>query len=133
MMKKIFAMSALIISVASGAQASSQVVISCRGSILQGMSVSENYTISLNDAGDISVEGQYKNSRGLVMLAGTEDVVQNDNDGLILVAAKKRLGMTYSKKTIEVNYRTGKGLVTDYQAMESALKPKTIYLDSCTR
>ncbi|MDG0817930.1 hypothetical protein [Bdellovibrio svalbardensis] len=133
MMKKILAVSALVLSVAGVAQASDQVVISCRGSILSSMSVSENYTISLNEAGDIIVDGQYKNSRGLVILAGTENVIKNDNDGLIIVAAKKRLGMTYSKKMIEVDYRTGKGQVTDYQALESALKPKMIYLDSCTR
>ncbi len=133
MMKKILVVSALIASMAGVAQASDQVVVSCRGSILSSMSVAENYTVSVSEAGDVIVSGQYKNSRGLVIAAGTESVIKNDNEGLNLVATKKRLGMMLTKKSIEIDYRTGKGLVVDYNVLESAVKAKAIYLDSCTR
>ncbi|WII71474.1 hypothetical protein QJS83_13475 [Bdellovibrio sp. 22V] len=133
MFKKILAASALVFSVSTVAHAN-EVVVTCRGSVLADMSTSENYTISITDFGDVLVEGQYKNSRGLLMRINVaEEVVKNDGEGLVLMTAKKRLGMTYSKQAIEVDYRTGKGEVRDYQMLNSALKAKVVYLSHCQR
>lgn len=131
-MKKILALTALLVSVTGAAHASDQKLIECRGSILKDMSVSENYTVILTDSGDVRLQGQYKNSRDIVISASA-DVLQNDGEGLHLEASKKRMGMVFSKQVLSIDYSSGKGYASDYSAMESLMKPKMVYLDSCTR
>lgn len=121
MLKKILTLTALVLTLSPMAQAADQVVITCR-----------DHNVSLTDRGDVVVSGPSKDSRTMI-LAGTEDVVQNDNDGLNLQAAKKRMGMVFAKQSLEVNYKTGKGAVSDYQMIAGSMSGKKFDLESCSR
>jgi|GEM_PF-2442505 len=111
-----------------------EVVVTCRGSLKPNMTSVETYKISLTDRGNILVEGQYKDTPSIFINVDAAEVVkQNDDEGLHLESSKKRLGMVYSKQSLQINYKTGKGSARETQTLESVVKPRTVFLDSCRR
>lgn len=119
-----------------GAQAAyaNEVVVTCRGSVKTNMASVETYKVSLTEKGNVLVEGQYKDTPSIFINVDAAEVIkQNDREGLHLESSKKRLGMVFSKQTVQINYKTGKGSARDYQTMESQVKPHTIFLDNCRR
>lgn len=132
MMKPLMTLTAMML-LTMAAQAN-DVVVSCRGSLKADMSLSEKYTISLTDRGNVVVEGQHKDTPSIFINVDVAEVVkQNDDEGLNLESSKRRVGMIYSKQNVQVNYKSGKGAARDYQMVENVLKPRTVYLDSCVR
>lgn len=132
MTKQLLVLSAMLF-MGLAAQAN-EVVVTCRGSVKADMSQSEKYTISLTDRGNVVVEGQYKDTPSIFINVDVAEVVkQNDDEGLNLESSKRRVGMVFAKQNVQVNYKTGKGAARDYQMIESVLKPRTVYLDSCAR
>lgn len=111
-----------------------EVVVTCRGSTKANMASVETYKVSLTDRGNVIIEGQYKDTPAIFINVDKDEVVkQNDDEGLHLESSKKRLGMVFSKQSVQINYKTGKGSARDYQTMESMVKPRTVFLDSCRR
>ncbi len=73
-----------------------------------------------------------KESRSVFFpINAAEEVIKNDNDGLNLAIAKKRVGMIFSKQSVQIDYRSGKGTVTEEQLLDG--KGQVIYLASCQR
>ncbi|MEK2645527.1 hypothetical protein [Bdellovibrio sp. BCCA] len=111
-----------------------EVVVTCRGSLKPTMASVETYKVSLTDRGNIIIEGQYKDTPSIFINVDKDEVVkQNDDEGLHLESSKKRLGMVFSKQSVQINYKTGKGSARDFQTMDSMVKPRTVFLDNCRR
>jgi hypothetical protein len=126
----------LIAALVMGAQLAhaNEVVVTCRGSVQANMAHVESYTVSLTDRGNMIVEGQYKDTPSIFINVDMAEVVkQNDDEGLHLESSKRRLGMVFSKQSVQINYKTGKGSARDFQTMESNIKPRTVFLDNCRR
>ncbi|KYG64509.1 hypothetical protein AZI85_03585 [Bdellovibrio bacteriovorus] len=113
----------LTVSFAGAASATNEVVVSCR-----------DYNISLTDFGDIAVEpAQKAESPTVIAIHHENQLLKNDGDGLHIVGSKKRMGMITAKQSLEVNYKTGRGIFTDYTVMQGPANGKKILLESCRR
>ncbi|KYG62659.1 hypothetical protein AZI87_15315 [Bdellovibrio bacteriovorus] len=113
----------VMMSFAGAASAANEIVVSCR-----------DYNIALTDFGDIAVESAQKNESATVIAIHHENqLLKNDGDGLHIVGSKKRMGMITAKQSLEVNYKTGRGIFTDYTVMQGPANGKKILLESCHR
>ncbi|GEM_PF-4866545 len=132
-MIKISLLTASVVLATSMASAESQLIAECRGSVLKSMSMSEPYTITAIDNGVIEVKGWYKNTRGVNLRMNAGTVKVNDGKTLFVQEKRKRLGFTVESKTLELNFETGKGKVSHYQAFEQLIKAHDIFLVDCRR
>lgn len=133
-MKNFLCLTSFFLLIAATSKAADEPVVTCKGSAFANMKGSESYTIALTDHGNVVVRGENKTSRSFFFPINTaEEVVRNDDKGLVLAIAKKRVGMIFSKQTVDVDYRTGKGKVTDQQLLDGTTQDKVLYLASCQR
>lgn len=108
------------------AQASTQILAECRGSVVKG-SLGEIYTIVF-DRGQISVNSQYRDGFSITIPANSATVKTNTDDTLV-VNYKKSM---FNKKSLNIDFKTGKGQASQYSAIDSLLKARVIYLSDCT-
>lgn len=124
-MKKGLLFAAMILGTGA-AQASTQILAECRGSVLKD-SIGEIYTIELN-RGQIVVNSQYINGFSITMPANSATVKVNTDDKLVVNYKKS----AFNKKSLNIDFKTGKGQATQYSAIDSLLKARVIYLSHCT-
>ncbi|QDK46379.1 hypothetical protein DOM22_14995 [Bdellovibrio sp. ZAP7] len=119
----------------SWAYAGKDVVVTCKGSVSPSMKPQETYTVNLTEFGDVVLEGQTAKSSQIYVKVDSIHVIQkNDDSGLKLESTKRQMGMTLSRQSIDIDYKTGKGLAQDTLTLNaSGSKPRSIYLASCTR
>lgn len=124
----------VLLLLSSLAHANKEVVVTCKGSINANMKPQETYAVKLTEFGDVVLEGQDAKSSQIYVKVDSIHVIQkNDDFGLKLESAKRQMGMTLSKQTINIDYKTGKGLAQDTLTLNGGSKPRSIYLASCSR
>ncbi|WP_413575379.1 hypothetical protein ACLVWU_13740 [Bdellovibrio sp. HCB290] len=132
-MIKVFAVSGLIF-LSTFAHAQKEVVVTCKGSLNPNMKPQEKYSVVLNEVGDVVLEGQdAKSSQIYVKVDSLRDIKRNDDFGLNLESTKRQMGMVLSRQSIDIDYKTGKGLAQDTLTFNGGSKPRSIYLASCAR
>ena len=117
---------AAMILVTTAAQASTQILAECRGSIVKG-SIGEIYTIELG-GNQIAINSQYRNGFSITIPANSATVKANTDDKLV-VNYKKSM---FNKKSLVIDFKTGNGQASQYSAIDSLLKARVIYLTDCT-
>ncbi|KHD89482.1 MAG: hypothetical protein OM95_03765 [Bdellovibrio sp. ArHS] len=123
MTRKSLSLFILMMTLTGAASAANEVVVSCR-----------DYNITLTDFGDIAVEATQKNESPTVIAIQHENqLLKNDGNGLHIIGSKKRLGMITAKQSLEVNYKTGRGIFSDYTVMQGPANGKKILLEACRR
>ncbi len=117
------------------AHAGKDVVVTCKGSVSPSMKPQETYTVNLTEFGDVVLEGQSPKSSQIYVKVDSIHVIQkNDDSGLKLESSKRQMGMTLSRQSIDIDYKTGKGLAQDTLVLNAAgSKPRSIYLTACAR
>ncbi|WP_413558120.1 hypothetical protein [Bdellovibrio sp. HCB209] len=132
-MLKFIVLPALVL-ISSLAHANKEVVVTCKGSVNANMKPQETYAVKLTEFGDIVLEGQdAKASQIYIKVDAAQVIRKNDDSGLSLHSAKRQMGMTLSKQTLDIDYKTGKGLAQDTLTLNGGSKPRSIYLASCAR
>lgn len=132
MIKTILIPALLLLS--SLAHAEKDVVVTCQGSVSPSMKPQETYMVKLTEFGDIVLEGKdAKSSQIYIKIDAAEVIRKNDDHGLQLISTKRQMGMTLSKQSLDIDYKTGKGLAQDTLTLNAGSKPRSIYLASCTR
>ncbi|QLY24555.1 hypothetical protein [Bdellovibrio sp. KM01] len=133
-MMKIIVIPVLLL-MSSLAHAGKDVVVTCKGSQSPTMKPQETYTVNLTEFGDIVLEGQdAKSSQIYIKVDAAQVIRKNDDSGLSLQSTKRQMGMTLSQQSLNIDYKTGKGLAQDTLTLNAAgSKPRSIYLASCTR
>lgn len=122
---------------ANMAQASTVLLAECLGSIVEG-NYGENYAIRLNTedstgASELVVDSQYIDGFSIKIPASKRTVKINSAETLVASASKRSFGITSNKKTLVIDFVTGKGKATSYEPLDSLLKARIIYLNYCTR
>ena len=107
------------------------VVASCRGSIIEN-GVGEIVTVS-RDGNKLVIDGQDVGAKPVSLVLNSGTVKEDSSNALKVVNIKKSLAITTSKKSLWIDFTTGQGELFVYQAGESLLKGKKIFLSSCTR
>ncbi|UYL09740.1 hypothetical protein B9G69_004020 [Bdellovibrio sp. SKB1291214] len=116
------------------AHAEKEVVVTCKGSVNPSMKPQETYTVNLTDFGDIVLQGQDAKASQIYIKVDAAEVIQrNDDHRLQLLSTKRQMGMVLSKQSLDIDYKTGKGLAQDTLTFNGGTKPRSIYLASCTR
>ncbi|WP_413584930.1 hypothetical protein [Bdellovibrio sp. HCB274] len=132
-MIKVLIVPALLLA-SSLAFAQKEVVVTCKGSLNPSMKPQETYTVNLTEFGDVVLEGKdAKSSQIYIKVDAAQVIRKNDDSGLSLHSSKRQMGMTLSAQTIDIDYKTGKGLAQDSLTFNGGTKPRSIYLASCSR
>ncbi len=115
------------------AQAAGTVIARCQGSVLEGRSMSENYTILVNEQNDLVVDSQYKDGFSISLSNAESSVKILSQETLVAQEVRRTLSIPFTKKSVVIDFKTGEGKAKQYLAIESLLKARTIYLFNCTR
>ncbi len=105
----------------------------CEGSAFEDGSLSEQYRIYLTDENQVLVYGSYKSTKPIIVDLNNRKakVLVTDNQ-IKIRAEKKMMGiLKYNDLEIDIDFNSGRGLVSNYVAIESLLKSKKIYLEDC--
>lgn len=126
---------AMTVSIQAGAQQKNQPIAKCLGSILESGAVSESYKLSKTEDNKILIEGQYKNTRDILVDLQTEKSKVEINDDYVMIRVEKKILRVLKINSLEVDidFSTGRGLISRYVAYESLLKAHKIYLENCER
>lgn len=128
----------LLIGVSSSVMAQSKYVNTkqlavCDGSVFEDGGMSEVYRIFLTDDNRVLIEGQYRTTSNITVDLNKRKAKVLVNDRQIKIRAEKKMMrvLKFNDLEIDVDFKSGRGLISHYVAMESLLKSRKIYLENC--
>lgn len=105
----------------------------CDGSVFEDGGMSEIYRIYLTDDNQVFIKGQYRSTRSITVDLNKRKAKVIVNDHQIKIRAEKKMMgiLKFNDLEIDIDFKSGRGLVSHYVAIESLLKSKKIYLENC--
>jgi hypothetical protein len=109
-------------------------IAECRGSTVEtSAAAGEIYTVS-RTGNSLVVVGQYVSSEPVTLALSPSTVKEDTAQTLKVENSKKNiLGLTSYEAVLTIDFSTGNGTLSVYEPLESLLKPKVVYLASCSK